>query len=169
MRFEKIGFREFTKDLLDQGYEVGINEMLQAYDSIKMPERQTEGSAGYDFRTPLEFKIEPGESVIVPTGIRAVFNDDEIGTWCLQLFVRSSVGHKDGVVISHGTGIIDSDYQFAQNSGDILMALRNVSDRQAWFKRGARICQGVFLIHGIAENDAAAGKREGGMGSTGKE
>lgn len=169
MRFARIGFREFVKDLLDHGYEIGINDMLQAYDSIKKPERQTIGSAGYDFRSPLDITIGPGQSAIVPTGIRAVFNEDEIGTWCLQLFVRSSVGHKDGVVISHGTGIIDSDYQFAENSGDILMALRNTSDKTVSFRRGARICQGVFLIHGVTQDDTAAGRRTGGMGSTGRE
>lgn len=84
-----------------------------------------------------------------------------------ELPFKSSVG-TNGVVITHGTGVIDADYQFAENDGGMVMALTNNSDQLVKFKAGDRIMQGVFVIHGITENDQAAGDRVGGMGSTGK-
>ncbi|MBR3272637.1 MAG: deoxyuridine 5'-triphosphate nucleotidohydrolase, partial [Clostridia bacterium] len=36
-----------------------------------LPRRATAGSAGYDFFSPLAFTLAPGESLRVPTGVRA--------------------------------------------------------------------------------------------------
>ena len=103
----------------------------------------------------------------MPSGIKAIFNADEMNTWCLLLYIRSSVG-AEGVVITHGTSVIDADYQFAKNDGGMVLALTNNTDNIVKFKAGDRIMQGVFVIHGITEDDQAAGDRVGGMGSTGK-
>ena len=95
-----------------------------------------------------------------------MFEEDEMETWHLQMFVRSSVGIKDGVVLTNGTGVIDSDYQFGNNDGDMMLALLNTSEKLVKYKAGDRICQAVFMIHGITSNDKASGDRTGGIGST---
>ena len=35
-------------------------------------------------------------------------------------------------------------------------------------RKGERFCQGIFLPHGLAEEDAVLTDREGGFGSTGQ-
>ena len=102
----------------------------------------------------------------MPTGIKAVFTPEEMDTWHLQMYVRSSVGNK-GLMLASNVAVIDSDYYLSENDGDIMMPLMNVTDNLFKAKAGDRICQGIFVIHGIVNNDNAVGIRTGGMGSTG--
>ena len=128
--------------------DIGITqkEIDNAYKSIKIPERRTEYSAGYDIRTPIDFTMPAGTKVVIPTGIKAVFDDDELGTWHLQMYVRSSIGIRDGVVLMNGTGIIDSDYQFGKNDGDMMLALWNTSENTVKYKAGDRFHKTLQVI-----------------------
>ena len=133
-------------------------------EEIPLPRRATAGSAGYDFVSPAAVLIPPGESVLIPTGIRA---EMEKG-WVLMLFPRSSLGFKHGVRLSNTAGIIDSDYAYAKNEGHIMVKLRNPSPEPVAIGRGERFCQGVFLPFGTAEEEEDFAERQGGFGSTGK-
>lgn len=169
MRFEKVNFEAFKNDMMTyrpMNYMEGHIE--EAYDNIVIPVRKTKYSAGYDICTPIDIVLPSGQRRVVPTGIKAVFDPEEMDTWHLQMYVRSSVGIKKGVVLTNGTGIIDPDYQFSDNDGDMLLALWNTTDNVVVFNCGERICQCVFAIHGRTSNDSAAGKRTGGVGSTGE-
>ena len=75
-----------------------------------MPRRATSGSAGYDFFTPVEITLKPGETIKVPTGIRANMEEG----WVLQIFPRSSLGFKFRLQLNNTVGIIDSDYWFTR-------------------------------------------------------
>lgn len=167
MRFEKVSLDAFTKDLLKQLPNWDAGGAKTAWERITLPKRSTRYSAGYDICTPVDIVIPPHERRIIPTGIKAVFAPEEMDTWHLQMYVRSSVGIKQGVVLTNGTGIIDPDYQFAENDGDMMLALLNTSDRLVKYKVGDRICQAVFCIHGLTSDDEAGGDRIGGVGSTG--
>jgi dUTPase len=90
-------------------------------------------------------------------------------TWCLKLYARSGIGIKDKVVITNGTGLVDGDFQFSKNDGDMLIALTNTSDEIHKYKAGDRVCQAVFEIYGITSDDKASEERTYGIGSTGKE
>ena len=166
MRFERVTFSAFADDMRKfEPVKMNAEKLMETWNGIKLPVRSTKYSAGYDICTPVAVTIPPHSDIKIPSGVKAVFNEDELATWHLQLFVRSSVGNS-GVTIKHNTGVIDSDYQFGLNDGDMILALINNSDNLVQYKAGDRICQGVFLIHGIAENDNATGDRVGGMGST---
>ena len=167
MHFEKVKFEAFERDMMQyRPINFMGGEAKEAYDKIKLPERKTKYSAGYDICTPIDISIPSGQRRVIPTGIKVVFEEDEMETWHLQMFVRSSVGIKDGVVLTNGTGVIDSDYQFGNNDGDMMLALLNTSEKLVKYKAGDRICQAVFMIHGITSNDKASGDRTGGIGST---
>ena len=167
MRFEKVRYEAFEHDMMQyRPINFMGGEAKEAYDKIKLPERKTKYSAGYDICTPIDISIPSGQRRVIPTGIKVVFEKDEMETWHLQMFVRSSVGIKDGVVLTNGTGVIDSDYQFGNNDGDMMLALLNTSEKLVKYKAGDRICQAVFMIHGITSNDKASGDRTGGIGST---
>lgn len=169
MHFEKVSFDAFKRDMMQyrpMNYLGG--ELEEAYKNIMMPERKTRYSAGYDVKTPVTTTLPPQGSVVIPTGIKAVFSEDEMQTWCLKLYARSSIGIKDKVVVTNAVGLIDSDFQFSENDGDMLLALTNMSDKPKRYEAGTRICQAVFEIFGITSDDKANGVRTGGVGSTGK-
>lgn len=167
MRFEKVSFDSFRQDMLKYGF--GEECILTAYENVRLPERKTEFSAGYDFVTPIQFILKPREQITIPTGIKAYFSPDEARSFHLQLFIRSSVGISRHVVMSNQTGVIDSDYYNNEtNEGDMLIALYNMGTETQRFYAGDRIIQGIFLIHGLTTDDSATGERIGGVGSTDK-
>lgn len=162
MKFEKVNKECFHKDAFNNGFD----DVDEVYENIVMPERKTELSSGYDFRTPFDLELYPDDRRVVPTGIKAHMGKGEV----LILAVRSSVGIKDGVQFSNGIGVIDVDYYGnAQNDGDIMLALWNSSSKLVRYKAGDRIAQGMFFKFDTTEDDNASGIRTGGVGSTGKE
>ena len=167
MRFLRVSYSVFADDMEKyKPVQITQEKLFDAWNGIRIPERATEYSAGYDIRIPIDITIPAGERRIIPTGIRAVFSPEELDTWHLQMYVRSSVGIRDGIVLMNGTGIIDPDYQFSDNQGDMMLALINTSSRSVRYKAGDRICQAVFAIHGLVYGDKAEGVRRGGIGST---
>ena len=133
---------------------------------IKLPERATAGSAGYDFFTPVSFTLKPGETIKIPTGIRAEINEG----WVLNIYPRSGLGFKYRLQLNNTVGIIDSDYFFSDNEGHIQIKLTNDSKegKILSLEEGQAFCQGVFTEYGITFDDDATDKRNGGFGSTGK-
>ena len=137
---------------------------------IPLPRRATTGSAGYDFVCTAEVTLQPGEAVTIPTGLRCEMQPG----WVLMLFPRSGLGFKHQVHLANTVGVIDSDYFHAANEGHIMVRLANgqspctVGSHAVTIAKGERFCQGVFLPHGLAEEETVLADREGGFGSTGK-
>ena len=148
-KFEKVSKNEETKNF---------------YEFVKLPLRATEGSAGYDFFIPYDLTIRPNESVKVYTGVRCKIDTGYV----LMIFPRSGLGSRYHLQLDNTTGIIDSDYYYADNEGHIIIPLTNHSDKVLELKRGDRFAQGVFLEFGITIDDEAKEKRTGGFGSTDK-
>ena len=132
--------------------------------AIPLPARATAGSAGYDFICPADITLQPGEAVTIPTGIRCEMQPG----WVLMVFPRSGLGFKHQVRLANTVGVIDSDYFHAANEGHIMVRIVNGGDHAVSIAKGERFCQGVFLPHGLAEEDEVLADREGGFGSTGK-
>ena len=132
--------------------------------SIPLPRRATAGSAGYDFVSPADVTLQPGEALTIPTGVRCEMQPG----WVLMLFPRSGLGFKHQVHLANTVGVIDSDYFHAANEGHIMVRIVNGSDHAVSIARGERFCQGVFLPHGLAEEEDVLADREGGFGSTGR-
>ena len=132
--------------------------------AIPLPARATAGSAGYDFICPADITLQPGEAVTIPTGIRCEMQPG----WVLMVFPRSGLGFKHQVCLANTVGVIDSDYFHAANEGHIMVRIVNGGDHAVSIAKGERFCQGVFLPHGLAEEDEVLADREGGFGSTGK-
>jgi len=135
-----------------------------APDQIRLPQRATAGSAGYDFYAPAAFELAPGETILMPTGVRARMDDG----WVLMLFPRSGLGFKYRLQLNNTVGVIDSDYFDAKNEGHIMLKLTNDSNegKTLTVSAGDAVAQGVFLPYGVTVDDDATGQREGGFGST---
>lgn len=163
-KFEKVSFENFKAAFLsDFPKNENVNEI---YDSIKLPRRATKGSAGYDFFSPCDIKLAPGETVKIPTGIRAWMEPD----WVLKLYPRSGLGFKFRLQLNNTVGIIDSDYYYSDNEGHIFCRITNDSNEEKTvvLNAGDGFCQGIFIEYGITIDDDADGIRNGGFGSTTK-
>ena len=163
-KFEKVSPQRFISDWLATFPHQTIEQALMAYEHIQLPRRATSGSAGYDFFCPVGFELPAGGTIKIPTGIRAIIEEG----WVLTLYPRSSLGFKYRFQLDNSVGVIDSDYYYADNEGHILVMLVNGGDHTVTISRGERFCQGVFLPHGLAEEEEVTAARSGGFGSTGK-
>ena len=131
---------------------------------IQLPKRATEHSVAYDFFSPVEATINPGESVMIWTDVKAMMFYDN----ALLLNVRSSMG-KHPVMIANTQGWIESDYyNNPDNDGNIGFRLYNLGDAPYEIHAGDRIGQGMFVKYMVTADDQASGKRLGGFGSSGK-
>ena len=145
-------------------FEIVKNEHRTTGGEITLPTRSDSRSAGYDFYSPINITIMPGESKLFFTDVKVYMNEDEV----LKLYVRSSMG-KVPVVIANGTGIIDSSYfGNPDNDGNIGFRLLNLGEDPYVINVGDRIGQGVFSKYLITDDDNATGDRLGGFGSSGK-
>ncbi len=166
-RFEKVSYEQFKKDFLVCFPDYLMNEtaIQNIYNSIKLPQRATIGSAGYDFYCPIDVNINTDSPVVIPTGIRAKIENG----WVLKLYPRSGMGFKFGFELLNTVGIIDSDYYNSNNEGHIMAKVNHThGDDKMSIEKNKAFVQGVFVEYGITEDDDAEGIRNGGFGSTSK-
>ena len=162
-KFFKVSFEEFQKAYLDE-FGGDADTARAVYDGIKLPARATSGSAGYDLFSPVDFTLKPGQTIKIPTGIRARMDED----WVLALFPRSGLGFKYRLQLNNTVGIIDSDYYNSDNEGHIFVKITNDSNegKEVSVSAGSGFAQGIFLMYGITEDDDCDSLRNGGFGST---
>lgn len=108
-------------------------------------------------------KITGAKPTLVSTGMKCKLDP---GTY-LELSVRSSSPLKYWLILANGVGIIDADYyDNVDNEGEIFFQLINLAPFNILIKKGDAIGQGIIKRYEICGNDAAAGVRVGGFGST---
>jgi len=143
-------------------------EIIKEYlnKDVKIPERATNKSAGYDLASAEDVLIKPKEIVLIKTGLKVSIPADEV----LLVFPRSSLAMKRGLMMSNGVGVVDADYyNNPNNEGHLMIPLYNFTDKEVLVKKGERVSQGIFVKYGVAVDDEANGtKRTGGFGSSGK-
>ena len=165
-KFHFVSPAEFMTAMQEEYPQYTEEQIKEMYEALKLPKRATKGSAGYDFFAPFTFKLTPGETIKIPTGIRAEMQED----WVLQIYPRSGLGFKYRLQMNNTVGIIDSDYFFSDNEGHIFMKITNDSNegKTVEIPAGTGFAQGIFMQYGITEDDDAEGIRNGGFGSTTK-
>ena len=161
-KFLKVSEENFISSL--DGFSK--EEAKKIYEDIKLPLRATKYSAGYDFYAPFDFTLKPGETIKIPTGIRAKMRED----YALFLLPRSGLGFKYRLQLNNTIGLIDADYFYSDNEGHIFAKITNDSNegKVISVKKGEAFIQGVFLSYGITEDDEVNSIRNGGFGSTSK-
>ena len=134
---------------------------------IDLPQRKTAASAGYDLQAARTVVVEPGQLAMVPTGLKAYMQRDEV----LTIHIRSSMAIKRGLMLANHVGIVDADYyNNEEHEGHIFIALWNRGKAAVTIEGGERIAQGIFMKYLAVDGDeAGAGEvRKGGFGSTGR-
>ena len=150
-----------------RGFEVVNTEYLKIQmeeNEVKLPMRGDAGSAGYDFFSNETITLNVGEKYLFWTNIKAYMQQNEL----LEIYIRSSLGVKYGLVLSNGTGIIDSSYYGNPgNDGNIGISITNRGEEPVLIKKGDRIAQGIFKQYLLADDDQVLhSSRTGGFGST---
>lgn len=137
-------------------------------DSMPLPGYASDGSAGLDMRACIDttLTVEPGETVLVPTGIAIHIGDPALAA---VLLPRSGLGHRHGLVLGNLTGLIDSDYQ-----GQVYISCWNRGHAAYAIQPGERIAQMVFLPvaqvrFDIVDEFAPTERGAGGFGSSGRD
>ena len=112
-------------------------QIMKTHPDAVLPYRATQGSAGLDITTFIDFSIKPKELKPIPTGLAISLPPSTCG----KLMSRSgNTLHKN---IEVKGGLIDADY-----TGEIQVLLYNFGDTLQSFKQGDKIAQLVIeTIH----------------------
>jgi dUTP pyrophosphatase len=127
-------------------------------------------SACFDITCTETTLIPPGESAVVPNGLRLVINDSE--KYWMQIQLRSSKGFKYSLIPHYGT--VDAGY-----TGPLGVKVYNVGKEPVSIEKGERYAQIAVIPkpdYEIVEVDeeqfesikANQGRGDSGFGSSGK-
>ena len=135
-------------------------------DEWPLPAYATEHSAGLDLRAALETELtlQPGDAALIPSGIAIHIADPNLAAVVLP---RSGLGHRHGIVLGNGTGLIDADYQ-----GPLLISAWNRGREPFTLQPGDRIAQLVVLPIArvalqVVDTFTDSARGTGGFGHTG--
>jgi dUTP pyrophosphatase len=129
-----------------------------------LPEAQHPGDAGLDLRAAIGVTVEPGQRVLVPTGVAVAIPDGHAGL----VLPRSGLASKRGLTLANAPGLIDAGYR-----GEVMCALVNLDPIEAVeIEEGDRIAQLVVvalpaLSPAFVDELPPSARGEGGFGSTG--
>lgn len=135
-------------------------------DGWPLPAYATEASAGMDLRAAIEapMALEPGDAALLPSGIAIHIADPGL---CAVVLPRSGLGHRHGIVLGNGTGLIDADYQ-----GPLLISVWNRGREPFTIEPGDRIAQLVVMPIArvslqVVDTFIDSARGTGGFGHTG--
>ena len=132
--------------------------------TVPLPSYAKAGDAGADLATRIDFTINPGERMLVPTGISIALPNGYVAL----VHPRSGLAIKHGISMVNTPGTVDAGYR-----GELQVILINHDLTQpVSFKKGDRIAQ--LVIQKVERADfvevsdlPGSDRATGGFGSTG--
>ncbi|MCJ2054393.1 dUTP diphosphatase [Methylobacterium sp. J-070] len=151
--------------------EVGLRLLDERLTAWGFPRWGSAAAAGLDLHACLDGPLilpPRGRPALVPAGFSVLIRDPD---WCGLIVPRSGRGHRDGLVLGNGTGVIDADYE-----GPLMVSAWNRDDATPIrIEPGERIAQLVFtriarpvLTVLTDESGPGSGRGAGGFGSSGR-
>jgi dUTP pyrophosphatase len=139
--------------------------VLRLDPAARLPSLAHDGDAGYDLYALDAARLDPGERMLVRTGIAIELQPGHAGL----VLPRSGTAARHGIALVNAPGLIDAGYR-----GELKVLLLN-TDRNEPFEivAGDRIAQ-LLLVRvetppvEEAEALAASARGEGGFGSSGR-
>ena len=138
-------------------------KMMDGCDDLT-PEKAHHDDAAFDIRSRVDIDLEPGKSILVPTGIFIELPHH----YEAQVRPRSGLALKHTLTVTNSPGTIDAGYR-----GEVGVIMLNAGKENYSVKRGERVAQMVIaklpqvaLIKVEELTDTTRGA--GGFGSTGK-
>jgi dUTP pyrophosphatase len=134
-----------------------------------LPTYHSPGACAVDLRAVIDTEVEivPSQTILVPTGL-AMHLGSGSHRMAGLILPRSGLGHKHGIILGNGVGLIDSDYQ-----GEIMVSLFNRGSVTYCIEPMERVAQMVFvdvekpILEQVKEFDLTE-RGEGGFGHTGR-
>jgi deoxyuridine 5'-triphosphate nucleotidohydrolase len=126
------------------------------------------GDAGIDLYVPKDTIVPPRTSILIPLGIKCAlgtFLTERVFSYDIRS--RSSI-YKTPLIQQNGVGTADRDY-----SGELCMAVYNLSDQEYHVSKHTRLCQIVgpglvpISVRLVTEFINSTERGESGFGSTG--
>lgn len=108
----------------------------QLDDGAAHPRQAYKYDAGIDLALKHDLTVPVGAHRVGDTGVRVAVPRGHVG----MVFVRSSTGIKKHLVLSNGTGIVDSGYR-----GQVKISLYNTGDTTQHIAAGDYIAQLVVI------------------------
>lgn len=105
-------------------------------DGAAQPRQAYKDDAGIDLALKHDLTVPVGAHRVGDTGVHVAVPRGHVG----MVFVRSSTGIKKHLVLSNGTGIVDSGYR-----GPIKISLHNTGDTTQHIQAGDYIAQLVVV------------------------
>lgn len=146
------------------------------HDNVHPPTRSNPSDAGLDLRWSPEdsaataLRIEPGESKLVPTGLRFAIPHG----YMMEIKNRSSMAAKRQLLV--GACVVDSGYD-----GEVFVNLHNIGPQWQVLEPGDKVAQAVIVpvVHArfVASEDpniydwhpiTISNRGDGALGSTGQ-
>lgn len=122
-------------------------------------------AAGADLYAVMDapLTLDPGETVLVHTGLAVEIPDGFVGLVC----ARSGLATKRGLAPANKVGVIDADYR-----GEIMVALHNHGAVPQTIDHGERVAQLLLMpyltaVYEQADDLSDTARGAGGFGSTG--
>jgi len=155
----------------DAGFDVFVPEDLtweQMKEKFDTTGCQVSVELAEDGKTILEFRLQPGESVLIPSGLKMNIPKG----FAVVAFNKSGIAAKRGLLV--GSAVCDESY-----TGEVHINLHNVSSKIQTIKAGEKIVQFLVLpinyceleevgsVEELYANTTNSGRGEGGFGSTG--
>jgi len=111
-----------------------------------------------------EYRIPPGESCLVPTGLKVVVPENHM----LEIKNKSGIAHKQKLIV--GACVVDPGY-----TGEVFVNLHNIGGSTRTIQPGQKIAQAVLVPIVVCEpgeinydpSDLDTDRSDGGFGSTG--
>ena len=143
---------------------IKFEKVKRMKEDIKLPERSTLNSAGYDFFALEDIIFNPETITRVFTGVKCELMPNQV----LILANRSSNPSKKGLILLNGIGVVDADYYGnPDNDGEIAFEFYNMLNETVEIKKGEKLGQGLILKFDKTEDDFVTNVRKSGWGSTG--
>ena len=137
---------------------------LKLDSELPTPRHAHEGDGGVDLFTRKDFRLEPGERALIPTGVAIAVPAGFAGL----LVPRSGLANRHGFGVVNSPGLIDAGYR-----GEVKVILINHGSKAVDVSRGERIAQLVVVPVAVQDwvevdelPDSIRG--DGGFGSTGR-
>ena len=150
-----------------QGLQAVAGQVEQCIGQRRLRRRTQRGleiGAVHDQRVVFAFEAAAGDAALVPSGLAIHLRDPGL---CALVLPRSGLGHKHGIVLGNGTGLIDADYQ-----GPLLISAWNRGGADFTIEPGDRIAQLLLLpivraALQVVDTFEHSDRGSGGFGHTG--
>ena len=108
-------------------------------DALPLPKFETSGSVGFDLIARQDVIVHHHRPSLVPANIIVKIPRG----YMLMITLRSSTPRKFELMMPHGVGIIDQDYNGEED--EVMIQVQRTHPGETIVKRGDRIAQGIFV------------------------